>query len=64
MTTERSVPDDGSRFLIDPEMALAHAAQVTALHPRAEGLFMARDERPGNSEVVESTCSNCRFHGS
>jgi hypothetical protein len=39
MTTERRVPDDDSRFLIDAEMTLAHAALVTALHPRTEGLF-------------------------
>jgi hypothetical protein len=39
MTTERRVPDDASRFLIDPEITLAHASQVTALHPRTERLF-------------------------
>jgi hypothetical protein len=39
MTTERSVPDDDSRLLIDAEMTLAHTALVTTLHPRTEGLF-------------------------
>jgi hypothetical protein len=39
MTTERRVWDEDSRFLIDPEVTLAHTAQVTALHPRTEGLF-------------------------
>ena len=39
MTTERIVLDGDERLLIDPEMTLAHAAQVAALHPRTEPLF-------------------------
>jgi hypothetical protein len=39
MTTERRVPNDDSRFLIDSEMTLAHITQVIALHPRTNGLF-------------------------
>jgi hypothetical protein len=39
MTTERRVRDEDSRFLIDSEMTRAHAAQVTALHPKTGGLF-------------------------
>ena len=39
MTTERIMLDGDERLMIDPEMTLAHAAQVTALHPRTERLF-------------------------
>ncbi len=39
MTTERIMLDGDERLMIDPEKTLAHAAQVTALHPRTERLF-------------------------
>jgi hypothetical protein len=32
-------------FLIDSEMTLAHTAQVTALHPRTNGLFRTTASR-------------------
>ncbi len=39
MTTERIKLNGDERLMIDPEMTLAHAAQVTTMHPRTERLF-------------------------